>query len=138
MATYCAKFIPNFSHTTELLRALAKKNTIFQWTDKHERAFQDVKQALTSDTVVCYFDQSKDTELVTASPYGLSAILSQKIPRTDDRKVVSYISRSLSDVERRYSQTECEALAIVWAIERPNTYLYGDHFTYTQTASLRN
>ena len=130
MATYCAKVIPNFSHITEPLRALTKKNTIFQWTDKHEHAFQDVKQALTSDTVVCYFDQSKDTELVTdASPYGLSAILSQKIPGTDDRKVISYISHSLSVVERRYSQTDREALAIVWAIERLNTYLYGGHFT---------
>ena len=130
MATYCAKVIPNFSHITEPLRALTKKNTIFQWTDKHERAFQDVKQALTSDTVVCYFDQSKDTELVTdASPYGLSAILSQKIPGTDDRKVISYISHSLSDVERRYSHTDREVLASVWAIERLNTYLYGGHFT---------
>ena len=47
---------------------------------------------------------------------GLSAILSQCTSGTNNRKVVAYISRTLSEVERRYSQTEREALAIVWPI----------------------
>ena len=38
---------------------------------------------------------------------------------------VCYTSRSLSSVERRYGQTEKEALALVWACERFNLYLYG-------------
>ena len=53
----------------------------------------------------------------------------QKGSGSVDRKVVAYISRSLSDVERRYSQTEREALAIVWAVKRLHVYLYGEHFT---------
>ena len=36
-----------------------------------------------------------------ASPLGLSAILFQKTPRGNDRKVVVYVSRALSDVETR-------------------------------------
>ena len=39
-----------------------------------------------------------------------------------------YASRSLTEVERRYSQTEREALAIVWACECFHTYLYGIKF----------
>ncbi len=82
-----------------------------------------------SETVMAYFDKNKETELVTdASPLGLSAILTQKVPGSAERKVVAYIRRSLSDVERRYSQTEREALAIVWAVERLHVYLYGGHF----------
>ena len=42
---------------------------------------------------------------------------------------MAYVSRSLTSVEQKYSQTEKEALAIVWAIERLHIYLYGGHFT---------
>ena len=119
MATYCAKFIPHFSDLSAPLRALIRKNSQFSWTPEAQQPFDNIKQALTSDTVIAYFDKNKETELFTdASPTGLSAILSQKTPDKDDRKIVSYVSRTLSDVERRYSQTQKEALAIVWAIER--------------------
>ena len=130
MATYCAKFIPHFSDLSAPLRALIRKNSQFSWTPEAQQSFNNIKQALTSDTVIAYFDKNKETELFTdASPTGLSAILSQKTLDKDDRKIVSYVSRTLSDVERRYSQTEKEALAIVWAIERLHIYLYGAKFT---------
>ena len=89
-----------------------------------------MKATLTSDAVMSYFDPLKETELTTdASPFGLSAILAQHTPGQTDRKIVAYISRSSSDVERRYSQTEKEALAIVWAMEKLYLYLSGGHFT---------
>jgi hypothetical protein len=114
MATYCAKFISNFSDITMPLRELTKKDAHFQWTDQQDRAFCQVKTMLTSDTVMAYFDKNKLTEVVTdASPWGLSAILSQHTAGADDRRIVAYVSRSLSPVEQRYSQTEREALAIV-------------------------
>ena len=79
---------------------------------------------------MAYFDKNKKTELTTdASPWGLSAILSQSTPGHDDRWIVAYVSRSLTSVEQRYSQTEREALAIVWAVERLHTYLFGGPFT---------
>ena len=130
MVTYCAKFLPNFSDITKPLRELTKRDTVFRWKEEQNRAFRKVKQMLTSDTVMAYFDKEKHTELTTdASPWGLSAILSQRTPGQEDRRIVAYVSRSLTPVEQRYSQTEREALAIVWAVERLHMYLYGGHFT---------
>ena len=121
--------MPKFSDITQPLRELTKKNVRFKWTEKEDVAFKKVKEILTSDTVMTYFDKKKQTELVTdASPWGLSAILSQHTPGKDDRRIVAYVSRSLSSAEQWYSQTKREALAIVWAVERLHIYLYGDHF----------
>ena len=129
MATYCAKFIPNFSDTSEPLRKLTKKDQPFLWGEEQERSFHAIKNLLTSTDVMAYFDPSKETALVTdASPSGLSAILMQSTPGMKDRQVVAYASRALTDVERRYSQTEREALAVVWAIEKLHLYLFGSHF----------
>lgn len=41
---------------------------------------------------------------------------------------ICYASRSLTDCERRYSQTEKEALTLVWACERYHAYVYGMKF----------
>ena len=130
LAAYCSKFIPNFSNLTEPLRTLTKKNTVFCWTHRHEQPFQATKAALTSDTVMDYFDKHRNTELITdASHISLSAILSQHSLGKDNRKIVAYISRALTPVEQKYSQTEREALAIFWAMERLYLYLFGGHFT---------
>ena len=73
---------------------------------------------------MAYFDPSKPTTvIVDASPSGLGALLTQ------EGRVISYASRALSSVESRYSQTEREILAVIWAIEHYHLYLYGAKFT---------
>jgi len=62
-----------------------------------------------------------------ASPVGLGAVLTQV--QGGCERVVAYASHSLTDVERRYSQTEKEALGLVWGCERFHVYLYGVEFT---------
>ena len=42
--------------------------------------------------------------------------------------MICYASRSLIDAEIHDSQTEREALGIVWACERLHMYLYGTDF----------
>ena len=42
-------------------------------------------------------------------------------------KPVAYASRSLSPAERRYSQLDMEALAIIFAVTKFRQYLFGRH-----------
>ena len=55
---------------------------------------------------------------------GLGAVMIQE-RNGEGRRAVFYASRTLSNVERRYSETEREALALVWACERFHLYVYG-------------
>ena len=125
MAQYVSRFIPNYAAITAPLRALTHRNSKWKWQEAEENALRKLQNELTmSDRVMAYFDPTKPTEvLVDASPAGVGAILIQ------DGKVISYGSRALSDVETRYSQTEREMLAIVWATEHYHLYLYGAKFT---------
>ena len=46
-----------------------------------------------------------------------------------DGQPIAFGSKSLTDTQSRYSNIECEMLAIVWGIEKYHTYLYGRNFT---------
>ena len=73
-----------------------------------------------ASTVMAYYDPTADIEIITdGSPVGLGAILSQH------DKPVAFASRALSHAESRYSQTEREALAVVWACEHFDLYVCG-------------
>ncbi|XP_060576206.1 uncharacterized protein K02A2.6-like [Ruditapes philippinarum] len=71
-----------------------------------------------------YNPEAETTLMVDGSPYGLGAILVQK-QNDGHLRPVAYASRTLNDVERRYSQIERECLAVTWGIEKFHTYLYG-------------
>ena len=64
--------------------------------------------------------------MTDACPVGLGAVLIQV--QNCEPRVICYASRNLSDCERRYSQTEKEALALVWACGRFHMYVYGIDF----------
>ena len=67
---------------------------------------------------MAYFDKDKETSVVVdASPVGISAVLSQNTPGQNDHKIIPCASRALTDLEKKYSQTEKEAIAIVWSVE---------------------
>ena len=105
-------------------RKLARKGEPFVWGEKQEQSFQSLKSQVASAPVLAYFDKDMPTRVIAdASPVGLGAVLVQE--KNGESCAVCYASRSLSQVERRYSQTEKEALALVWACERFHLYLYG-------------
>lgn len=121
-------FVPEMSTMVEPLNMLLRTNAVFQWKREQADAFGKLKAVLCDARTLGYYLASDYTEVIAdASPVGLGAVLVQK-HKDEDFRVIGYASRSLSPAERRYAQTEKEALAIVWSVERFHYYLYGKHF----------
>ena len=56
---------------------------------------------------------------VNASKHGLGTALIQIDPsQPKNERIVAFVSKSLSDVEQRYANIECELLAVVFGIEK--------------------
>ena len=107
----------------EPLRRLTRQRDKWHWGKEENEPFEALKNQLAEASMMAY-DKDVPTEVVTdASPVGLGAIIVQE--KQGVKRAVAYASRSLSDVERQYSQTEKEALAVVWACERFHLYLSG-------------
>ena len=127
LTVYASKWIERLAIISDPLWQLIKKGVRWHWTAEHQSCFDLVKKAVVQS--IGFFDMSWDTEVhVDASPVGAAGILCQK-NKDGAQKVIKYISRSFTDTERRYSQIEKEALAFVWALERLEPYLIGQHFT---------
>ena len=115
------------SQVAEPLRRLLRKGEPFVWGPDQGDAFHKLKELMTSTKALAYFRNDCKTRIVAdAGPKGLGAVLLQL--QGEEWRAVSYASRNLSEVERRYAQTEKEALAPVWACERFNIYVSGREF----------
>ena len=123
LAGYYRKFIKDFSSIARPLTKLTQKDTIFDWTLNCEKAFYDLKNALISAPVLRFPNIKEQFTLTTdASNQGLGSVLSQ------NGHPCLFISRTLNKAEERYSTSETEPLAIVWAMKRLRPYLLGNKF----------
>ena len=65
LANYYRKFVQNFSMIAASLTDLLKKDTDWIWTEKQERALQDLKQALTSKPALVIPDTKGGFEITS-------------------------------------------------------------------------
>ena len=127
LVNFNARFIPDLATVAEPLRRLTKKGEPFVFGPEQQAAFAELKRRLTQAETLGYFDRSAKTKIIAdASPVGLGAVLVQE--HKGENQVICYASRGLSEVERRYAQTEREALGLVWPCEKFHVYLYGIEF----------
>jgi hypothetical protein len=129
MVNQLAKFLPNLAKLNEPLRQLLRKEQHWVWDQPQERAFQQIKEKLTSPEVLAHYDpNSRCIVAADASQNGLGAVLLQT-DSEGNRRPISYASRSLSDTEKRYAVIEKEALAATWACEKFSDYILGTTFS---------
>lgn len=125
MTGYLSKFIPRYASITAPLRQLTHKDQKFQWGKREEETFQKVKDSIACDDIMTYFNPTRPIQVRVEASFneGLSAGLFQKT--TKGWQPVHFISRTMTDTEKRYSQTEKDALAVKWAKNRFRIYLHG-------------
>ena len=130
LAGYYRRFIKDFASIAVPLTNLTKKKNpdIVVWTEECDRAFNALKNVLTSTPVLSSPNFEKMFILQTdASNYGVGAVLSQADAEGLDHPI-AFFSRKLLDREQKYSTTEKECLAIKLAVDAFQVYLLGRPF----------
>ena len=102
---------------------LLKKDTHFIWDYFMQRAFDNLKHALTHALVLQPPDYTKDYSLYVAASLSTIGIVLVQANENDQEHVIYYTSKSLLDSETRYSHVEKLALDIVIAVQKFRHYI---------------
>jgi hypothetical protein len=128
------------SHLLAPLAELAGKKAKFEWTTKHQEAFDAIKAAVSKDVLLSFPDYSLPFELYTdASDQQMGAVLMQ------GTKTLAFWSRKLKPEQKNYSVGEKEMLSVVEALKEFRTmvlgypiHIYTDHKNWTHDKVYRN
>ncbi|GJZ95939.1 putative reverse transcriptase domain-containing protein [Tanacetum coccineum] len=95
---YYQRFIEGFSKIAKTMTKLTQKKVAFEWGDKHEAAFQTLKNKLCSAPILALPQGAKNFIVYfDVSHKGLGAVLMQ------NEKVIAYASQQLKIHEKNYS-----------------------------------
>jgi hypothetical protein len=108
------------SHLLAPLTKLVGKDSKFQWTSEHQKAFDNVKTVISRETLLAYPDFNQPFHIYTdASDFQLGAVIMQ-----NDRPLAFY-SRKLNTAQKRYTTGEQELLSIVETLKEFKNILLG-------------
>ena len=125
LAQYYHRFIRNFSHVAAPLFSLLKKGASYDFNEECQEAFKQLKEALTTAPVLAHPDLDRTFIIeCDASSAGYGACLIQPDGAGNER-VIAYASRALTPTQRRWTATELEAGALIYALETFRTYVMG-------------
>ena len=113
---YYRKFVPNFAQVAapQFKAQTARRDVV--WTDACNLAWTRLKEALVSDAILVHPDYARDFFLnCDGFREGLGAVFLQAYD--EGEKMVAYASRSLLEHEKKWTATELEAAALIWALE---------------------
>ena len=112
LAGYYRRFVRGFSVIASPLTKLLRKGIKFEWTDKCQNRFEQLKGMLVETPILTQPTSRKEYTLYSdASGIGLGCVLMQ------DGKVVAYASRQLKPYEQNYPTHDLELAAVVFALK---------------------
>ena len=125
---YYRRFSLRHATFVDPFRDLLSNDTLWDWTDKHDSAFVQLKQNFLNCVSLTHYLPNVRLKLQTdASDIGISGILYQEDAEGNPR-IVSLVSRVLTKYERNYTVTEKELLAIIYSVLKFRYYLVGTSF----------
>ena len=106
------------------------------WNASYQQLFNKAKPLIKVDVCMKFYDDTKPLYLETdASRIGLRAALLQLWDNTHYQKgtaldntilcPITFVSKSLTDAKRRYSNIKCEVLGILHGLEKFHHYCFG-------------
>ncbi|UYV81641.1 K02A2.6-like [Cordylochernes scorpioides] len=111
MVNYLKNFIPNLADKIQPLNSLLSTKNEWVWEEPQKKSFNLLKKELASRPNLALYNPSRLTMIsADASSFGIGGVLRQEQP-DGSLKPVAYVSRTLSETERRYSQIK-KGLAI--------------------------
>ena len=119
-----------FASIARPLHNMVKKDKKWEWTEKQERAFGELKKRFTEEPVLAAPDLDKKMWMeVDTSDYATGKVLSMKC---EDKlwRPVAFLSKSLNEMERNYEIHDKEMLAIIRGLEVWRHLLEGAHFKF--------
>ncbi|KAA3473697.1 DNA/RNA polymerases superfamily protein [Gossypium australe] len=118
--------------TTPLTRLL-QKDVKFEWSERCQKSFEQLKAFLTEAPVLTQPEPGKEFTIFSdASLNGLGCVLMQ------EGKVIAYASRQLKPHEKNYPTHDLELAAIVFALKIWRHYLFGEKcHIYSDHKSLK-
>ena len=120
-ANFYRCFIQNFSHTAKPLNELKGKKD-WKWEDEHQKAFNELKEKITSQLVLSLPRREGKFRVETdASGYAIRGVLSQE--QEGKWKSIAFLLRTMQPVEQNYEIYDKKLLAIVEALTKWRQYL---------------
>jgi len=130
LANYYRRFIEGFATVARPLHDLVKKDKKWEWTEKEENTFKELKERFTKELVLAALDIDKKMRMeVDASDYATGGVLSMEC---EDGlwRLVAFLSKSLNETERNYEIHDKEMLAIIRGLENWRHLLEGARFKF--------
>ena len=128
LSGYYRRFVQGFSSIAAPLSELTKHDQVWEWTPKHQQAFQQLKDALSHGPTLILPDEKLPYVVSTdASGFAIGASLCQD--QGKGQQPIAYLSKKMLPAEQNYPVHEQELLAIVCALKEWRHYLHGEPFT---------
>ncbi|GKA06753.1 reverse transcriptase domain-containing protein [Tanacetum coccineum] len=137
-AGFYRRFIKDFLKIARPLTKLLEKDTPFEFNDECQKAFELLKERLTCAPVIVSPNWNLPFELMCdASDFAVGAVLGQKDGK--NFHPIYFASKTLNSAQQKYTVTEKELMAVVFAFDKFRSYLIlSKTIVHTDHSALRH